>query len=128
MAKRVVLNLQQMRADEAIPVNVVTDFNGVEHEIQSVELDGILEIMQIENEFEDMQAQEASGVVDRKREITMLMRLRDLIAVVLPTFPVGGLRLRELMMVAQALQVAVQPDNPDEDADGEDTGESTSPG
>lgn len=117
MPKRVVLNLQQSRAEKSVVTPVIVDFDGVEHPIRRLDLDAFLEIMEIEQEFEAMSQQEAAGKADRSQQLAMLARLKDLIQVVLPGFPVGGLELEELMAVAQALQASVAPDNAESEGD-----------
>jgi hypothetical protein len=121
MPKRIVLNLQQARAEKSITTPVIVDFDGVEHPIRRLDLDAFLEIMEIEQEFESMSREEAEGKADRGKQLAMLSRLKDLIRVVLPGFPVGGLELEELMAVAQAMQASVAPDNAD--AEGDSPGE-----
>ncbi len=121
MTKRIVLNLQQTRAEKSITTPVIVDFDGVEHPIRRLDLDAFLEIMEIEQEFEAMGQEEAVGKADRSKQLAMLTRLKDLIQVVLPGFPVGGLELEELMAVAQAMQASVAPD--DAEAGGDEPGE-----
>jgi hypothetical protein len=121
MPKRIVLNLQQARAEKSITTPVIVDFDGVEHPIRRLDLDAFLEIMEIEQEFEALSREEAAGRIDRSQQLAMLTRLKDLIQVVLPGFPVGGLELEELMAVAQALQASVAPDNAE--AEGDSPGE-----
>lgn len=110
MPKRVVLNLQQMRAERSATLPVIVDFDGKEHIITRPSVDAILALMEIENEFEAMRDAETSGAANSSQQIEMIMRLRDLITAILPGFPVGGLQLEELMMVGQSLQASVAPD------------------
>lgn len=121
MPKRVVLNLQQARAERSIVQPVIVDFDGNEHTIRRLDLDAFLEIMEIEEEFGAMAAEEAAGKTDRNQQLAMFARLKSLIQLVLPGFPAGGLEIEELMQVAQALQAGVAPDNAD--AEGGESGE-----
>ena len=114
MSKRVVLNLQQARAERSINTPIIVDFDGVEHPIRRLDLDAFLAIMEIEEEFRE-------GGEDQGRQLQLIGRLKDLIGVVLPGFPVGGLELEELMQIGQVLQLSVAPDNAE--AGGDEPGE-----
>lgn len=118
MTKRVVLNLQQTRAERSITTPVIVDFDGVEHPINNLDLDAFLAIMEIEQEFRSV------NPADRDSQLRLIGRLKDLITVVLPGFPVGGLQLDELMQIGQILQLSVAPDQ----APGDETGVSDTPG
>ena len=118
---RVVLNLKQIRAEKSVNAPVIVDFDGVEHPIKRLNLDAFLDIMELDQEFDTMRKEEAEGTLDGARQLSMLSRLKDLVRVVLPGFPVGGLELDELMAVAQALQASVAPEK--EDAEGDAPGE-----
>ena len=122
MPKRVVLNLKQARAERSITQKVIVDFNGTEHVVQPPSVDGILALMEIEAEFTAMKAAEADEGASKaelqQQQIEVIKRLGDLITAILPGFPVGGLRLDELMQIAQAMQESVAPDGGlDEDAE-----------
>lgn len=117
MPKRVILNLQQMRAERSVTLPVIVDFDGHEHIVMAPSVDTFIALMEIQSEFEAMKDNETSGA-DLSLQMDMIRRLSDVITAVLPDFPVGGLQLEELMLVSQSLQISVAPDGaPDKDAE-----------
>jgi hypothetical protein len=110
MPQRIVLNLQQSRAEKSITQVVIVDFKGKKHVVGTPSVDAILALMEIEAEFGRTKLAEDNGTVSTAQQIEMIVRLKELILTLLPDFPVGGLQLEELMEIGQALQESIVPD------------------
>lgn len=113
MAKRVVLNLQEMRAQS--DASVIVDQFGQEHQVGGLTLDAYLAILDFETAYE--QQVEAESDDKRGDQTALIRRSMDLLGLLVPTFPVGGLTLAEMWTVIQAVQQASVPMQPG-DGDG----------
>ena len=113
-----VLNLAEMRAASSLRRPVIVDQNGKAHDLAGLPLDTYLAFLEFEEMQRTMAAEEAADSMTAGRQRALLERMRSLILSVLPEFPVAGLYLHELSMVAQAIQVAVLPAGMERDGDG----------
>jgi hypothetical protein len=104
-----VLNLAEMRAQRSLRRPVIVDQNGKAHDLAGLPLDTYLGFLEFEELQREMAAEEGEDRMTPGRQKQLLERMRALIVSVLPDFPVAGLYLHELSMVAQAIQVAVVP-------------------
>ena len=104
-----VLNLAEMRAQRSLRRPVIVDQNGKAHDLAGLPLDTYLGFLEFEELQREMAAKEGEDRMTPGRQKQLLERMRALILSVLPEFPVAGLYLHELSMVAQAIQVAVVP-------------------
>ena len=104
MAKRVVVNLHEMRAKAPTPA-VVVDFEGNEHAVGALTLDGYLGIVALQERYAALRdaAPGAAGIA------ALIADIREVIMGAMPAFPVGGLHLDELFMVVNAIQDATNP-------------------
>ena len=104
-----VLNLAAMRAARSRQRPVIVDQYNVEHDLAGLTLDAYLALLEVEQEFGDLQDEENAGKLNRQRQVALIHQMRDTITAVLPEFPAGELFLDELNMVVQAIQRAIMP-------------------
>lgn len=114
-----ILNLAEMRAVSSLRRTVLVDQNGKAHDLAGLPLDTYLAFLEFEETQRTMAAEEASDSMTAGRQRALLDRMRSLILSVLPDFPVAGLFLHELGMVAQAIQAAVLPAGMERDGGGQ---------
>ncbi len=96
----VILDFGKKRAARAAGGAVVIDWDGNEHPVAPFDLDGILEIVQLGPEF--AKATDASG------QAQLILRLKEVLQALVPTFPVGQLTFDEAMELIAFLPTTVQ--------------------
>ena len=114
MAKQTLLNFQQMRAEKSVNALTVADFDGKAHTVGAFTLDFFLEVIELQDAF--------SGTLDNTEVVRLLTRIKEMIADVIPTFPVGKLTFQEAQTLIEALVSSIQPDaiaDAPRDAEGE---------
>lgn len=128
--KRVVLNLKEMRA-RASDAPVIVDFDGKEHAVTGLPVDGYLAIIGVQDRFNALSGPDGQDARSLEGLVDLINEVKSLITAAVPGFPVGGLLLEELMIVVQAIQGAViggESSESDGGAGGDaGPGESTSP-
>lgn len=118
MAKQTLLNFQQMRAEKSVNALTVIDFDGKAHTVGAFSLDFFLEVIELQDAF--------SGTLDNTEVVRLLTRIKEMIADVIPTFPVGRLTFQEAQALTEALVSSIQPEAV-EDAPRDAEGELTPP-
>ena len=103
--KRVVLNLAEMRASN-LDAPVIVDQDGKEHTVGKLSVDAYLTVLDLEQQFTELQEREEAEGVDRSAQKNLMRQMKELIGVLLPGFPTGGLYLDELFAVITAAQGA----------------------
>ncbi len=98
MGKRVVINLQEVRAARDSQV-VIVDFDGREHVLNPLTLEGYLEIINIQERYTALRGNPAPADI-----AAVMGDVQAIIKAAIPTFPVGGLRPDELFLVINAIQ------------------------
>lgn len=119
MAKQVLLNFQQMRAEASVNAPTVIDKDGAVHAVEPFPLDSLLEMIELEETFDKAQ--------DTAEVVRLFARIKDVILSIIPTFPVGKLTLDEVQKLVTVLIGNVQPDGAQPEAPRDAEGELTPP-
>lgn len=102
MAKRTLVNFQQIRAEKSVDAPTVTDMDGIVHEVGVFPLDFFMEVLELQDGFG-----KAIGGAEMAR---LLARIKGMISAVIPTFPVGRLDFAEAQMLIEMLVASTQPE------------------
>jgi len=121
--RRVVLNLQEMRAKDT-DAPIIVDQLGDEHIVQQLSVKAYLTVLDLEDAFNVLREQEEQEGVNRAAQRELMERMIAFLEVLVPKFPVRGLRLDELFQVISAAQGSnVVPDDDGGGEAGESSGE-----
>ena len=119
MAKRTLVNFQQIRADKSVGAPTVTDMDGVEHVVGVFPLDFFMEVLELQDSF--------GKALDGSDMARLLGRIKTMIAAVMPTFPAGRLDFTEAQMLIEALVATTQPEGAQAETPRDEAGELTPP-
>lgn len=115
MAKRTLVNFQQIRAEKSVNAPTIIDMDGNVHEVGAFPLDFFLEVLELQDG--DGKASEGGDMA------RMLSRIKAMISAVIPTFPVGRLDFAEARMLIDALVASTQADGHESEAPRDAEGE-----
>lgn len=115
MAKRTLVNFQQIRAEKSVNAPTIIDMDGNVHEVGAFPLDFFLEVL----ELQDNAGKQTGG----EEMVQMLSRIKTMISAVMPTFPVGRLDFAEAQMLIEALVTSTQAAAPETEAPRDAEGE-----
>lgn len=118
MAKTIVLNLQQLRADRSVNAPIIVGPDGKEYAVGGVPLDVFLAIVELQQTY--------FGGDQKEVPLEIFTQFKVLIECVLPGFPAGDLTIEELMAVIDAMQLEIGPQSTGE-AGNSEPGELTPP-
>lgn len=100
---RVVLNLQEMRAKRAADAAIIVDGEGNEHVLAELTLDSYLALIDIMHRLQAVRTEtpDDAGI---EAMVALVREMKEVVQTVLPTFPVSGLSMDELMLVVNTIE------------------------
>ncbi len=118
MAKQ--LNIQATRGKRELDAPKITAPDGTVHVVHEMSIDSYIGILDLEDRFEKLRAQEkaAGGQPDRVAQRDLFNAFCDMITVLVPGFPARTLSLPELFAVLTFVQEAHTPEGEEAAGDG----------